>query len=213
MSTGSIDRVRSDLNAMREVLGLGPIWSMTDVRFGFALAGSGALFALFRWPGSPLAVPVPWATAPVLFTTVVWLGYMAIKSRTLPRREEARRREYQLGIVMIFCALIAYFGYGYWGRLIGLTQAQRGGVFIAFAGAATIIFAIAQPAPRRYPRTYSFACGIPLLALGLAIPLTRPEYVASLVGSIVFLAVGAGSLVMRHYVQAALAEENARVLD
>ena len=32
MSTGSIDRVQSDLNAMREALGLGPIWSMADVR-------------------------------------------------------------------------------------------------------------------------------------------------------------------------------------
>ena len=213
MSTGSIDRVQSDLNAMREVLGLGPIWSMTDVRFGFTLAGSCALLALFRWPGSPLSVPMPWAAVPVLATIAACIGYMVIKWRTLPRREAARRREYRFAVVAIVCFLTAYFGYQYWARHVGLTIAQQGGVLLAFVGTATIIFAIAQPAPRRYPRSYSFTCGLPLVLLGLALPLVPSGYSHSLIGLMGFTAFGVGSLVMRHYLQAALAEENARVLD
>ena len=108
---------------------------------------------------------------------------------------------------MSLCGLIAYFGYGYWGKLIGLTQAQRGGVFLAFAA-------------RRdgYSRdcstgTTPISCALldylwnTAARAGVALPLTRPEYVASLIGSLVFLAVGALAFVMRHYVQAALAEE------
>ena len=212
MSTGSIDRVQSDLNAMREVLGLGRIWSMADVRFGYALAGSWPL-ALFRWPGSPLAVSMPWAAVPILLMLSTWIVYVVIKSQTLPRREAVRRREYRFAIVAIACVLIAYFGYQHWARHVGLTIAQQGGVLLAFVGTATIIFAIAQPAPRRYPRSYSFTCGLPLVLLGLALPLVPSGYSHSLIGLMGFTAVGAVSLVMRHYVQAALAEENAHVLD
>ena len=101
---------------------------------------------------------------------------MVIKSQTLPRREAARRREYRFAIVAIACFLIAYFGYQYWARHVGLTIAQQGGVLLAFVGTATIIFAIAQPAPRRYPRSYSISCGLPLVLLGIALPLIPPEY-------------------------------------
>src|SRR5580698_7317607 len=132
MSTRSIDRVQSDLNTMREALGLGQIWSMTDVRFGYALAGSCALLALFRWPGSPLAVPMPWAAVPVLATIAACIGYMVLKSQTLPRREAARRREYRFAIVAVACVLIAYCGYQYWARHFGLTIAQQGGALLAF---------------------------------------------------------------------------------
>ena len=213
MSTGSIDRVQSDLNAMREALGLGPIWSMADVRFGYALAGSCALLALFRWPGSPLAVPMPWAALPILVTLPAWIVYMAIKSRTLPRREAARRREYRSLVVALLCTFIATIGFQYWATRVGLTTAQQGGVLLALLGSASIIFAIAQPAPARYPRSYSFACGVPLVLFGLAMPSAPREYWHVLIGLMGFTAVGAGSLVMRHFVQAALAEENARVLD
>src|SRR5580658_3464415 len=134
MSTGSVDRVQSDLNVMREALGLGPIWSMTDVRFGYALAGSCALLALFRWPGSPLAVSMPWAALPILVALPTWIVYMAIKARTLPRREAARRREYRYGAVANLCAVIAIIGYQYWGFQIGLTTAQQWGVLLTFVG-------------------------------------------------------------------------------
>ncbi|HEX4131838.1 MAG TPA: hypothetical protein VHZ24_17530 [Pirellulales bacterium] len=213
MSTGNIARVQADLHAMQQALGLGSMWSMTDVRFGYALAGACALLAALRWPGSPLAVAMPWAAVPLLMLLAIWIGYMAVKSRTLPYRELARRREYQFGILVMGCALLASLGYKYWSRLAGLTIPQSGGALLALLGAGTVIYGVAQPAPRRYPRSYCVACGLPTIMFGLALPLVGPEYTEALIGLMGLAAFGAGALAMRHQVLNRLAEEHARVLD
>lgn len=213
MSTGSIDRVQSDLNAMREVLGLDRIWGMADVRFGYALAGCCALFATVRWPGSPLMLPMPWAFAIVLVPLTAWMIYVAIKSRTLPPREEGRRREYRFGLILAVCVLFAFGGYAVWAGKIGLSIAQSWSVFVAILGAASVIMGIAQQRPYRYPRGYWFAGGFPLVVLGVAFPLVPPQYRDALYGVMCFAAIGSASLMMRRHVMAAMAEEHARVTD
>ena len=93
MSTGSIDRVQSDLNAMRDALGMGPIWNIADVRFGYALAASCAVGLVpLAWLARGGSDALGWVSNPADDTRLGSLhGSQVANAATA---QAVRRREY-----------------------------------------------------------------------------------------------------------------------
>jgi hypothetical protein len=213
MSQADLRRVQADLETMRDCLGLRIWWTKADVWLSALLAAACALFAAFRWPGSPLAIPMPWAAAPLYAAIAVILGFMAVKWRTLPPREASRKREYRHLLAAMACTLIATLGYQYWGRQAGLNYTQQAGALFTILGLACTGWALLAPTPLRYPRGYYFACGIPLAICGMAFPLLPQEYFHAAFGLMGFVGAAAQGLVMSRRIRQMEAEEQASVLD
>jgi hypothetical protein len=207
MSSSDLERVQSDLSAMRTFLGFGRIWTMADVAFCGALAAAFGVYAVLTWPGSPVEVAGRISSAPIFAAIAAYLGYMAIKSRRLPPREEPRRREYKSTLLAIVGAVPAAVGYAYWSAYVGMTGAQIGGSLLAIIGVTTIILGVSLPAPLRYPRSYFIVPALPLLLFGAIIPLAPPAYTHALIGIMGLASVGLASAVMHRHVRRGLAEE------
>lgn len=206
MSGGDLERVRSDLSAMRKILGLGLPWGLADVWFCGAASAAGGLYALLSWPGSPVEMKSPWAAAPLMGAIAAYLTYMPIKSRRLPPREESRRREYQSTLLALACAAPAIAAYVFWGKHIGMTGMQLRGSALALTGIAFLVVGVACP-PAQYPRGYFIVGAVPTIAFGLMIPLASPAYYHSLLGLLCLAGFGLTALVMHRHIGRSLAQE------
>lgn len=202
-SSGDWERVHSDLSTVRNALGLEQPWSTADVRFCGAISLAAGLYALLSWPGLPVQTGSFWAAAPLLGALGAFFVYMAVKQRSLPPREESRRREYRSTLVALAVALPAVAVYVLWGQRVGMTVMQLAGSLLALIGLAMLVIGIAQP-PLRYPRSYLIAGSLPLIAFGLALPLAPPAYHRSLIGLLGFVELGLEALIMHRHIQPVL---------
>jgi len=200
MSSSDLERVRSDLATVRNALGIGLPWSATDVWFCAAISAAGGLYAVLSWPNAPWEVASAWAAAPLAAALGVYLIYIAVKSRSLPPREEPRRREYKSTLIAFACLIPAAAVYGRWGKYVGMTNMQLVGSALALMGIAFLVVGIAQP-PARYPRSYLIVGAIPIIAFGLAIPIVQPPYYHSLIGLMGLVGLGLAAFVMHRHVR------------
>jgi hypothetical protein len=201
-----LTRVRADLAVMRQAIGIGPPWSMADIWFHAALAAAGGLYALVCWPGAPWEISKNLGGVPILGILGAYAVYMAIKARGLPPRQASRRSEYRSTLVAMACIVPATLIYVAWGRRVGLTRVQSGGVVMAIIGLGALVVGIAQPS-LRHPRVYYIAGAIPCVLFGLAIPLANPAYASSLIGLMDLSAVGAVAVVMYLHLRRQQADE------
>jgi phosphate/sulfate permease len=200
MSSSEFERVRSDLSTIREALGLDSLWSTIDVRFCGVASAAAGVYALLSWPDLPVGIAARWAAAPLLAVISAYLVYMAIKARSLPSREQSRRREYRSTLVALAVALPAVAVYLVWGKHAGMTGMQLRGSILALIGIAFLIVGIAQP-PLRYPRSYLIVGAIPLIAFGLAIPLAPQPYYQSLIGLLGLVELGMAAMIIHRHVR------------
>ncbi|HVA49437.1 MAG TPA: hypothetical protein VNH11_23930 [Pirellulales bacterium] len=200
MSSSDLERVRSDLSTMRNALGIGLLWSGTDVWFCAAISAAGGLHAALSWPNAPWEVTSAWAAAPLAATLGVYMIYIALKSRRLSPREEPRRREYRSTLVALACLIPAAGVYGRWGKYVGMTKMQLVGSAMALMGIALLVVGVAQP-PARYPRSYLIVGALPAIAFGLAIPIVQAPYYHSLIGLLGLVGLGLAAFVMHRHVR------------
>jgi len=213
MSQADLRRVQSDLDSMQLLLGLRVLWTMADVWLHLLLGAACGLFAAITWPGSPVAVPFPWAAAPIYLAIAVLVSYMAFKSRTLPRREEPRKREYQTILLGMGFAVVATLGYQSWSRQAGLGGTQAIGALFTIFGVGLIGWPLIAPAPHRYPRSYYFAAGIPGVVFGASFPFMEPSYRHVAIGLLGLSGAAAQALVIFLRIRQLQAEEETRVVD
>lgn len=204
--SGELERVRSDLSLMSQCLGLKCPWGMADVWFAAAAAAACGLYAACTWPGSPVAVPRGWAAVPIFASLAAYYAYMAVQSRRLPPREASRRREYRAGLIALACVVPLTLAYTFWGKRMGLTPSQLGGIVVAFIGAALFTVGIAFP-PLRYPRSYLLIGGAPLMAFGPVISLAPPEYRSALIGLMGLVALASAAIISYRHLRRQSAEE------
>jgi hypothetical protein len=200
MSSNDLKRVQADLSTMHSALGIGSPWSAADVWFCLAIAATAGLYALLCWPNATWEVHSSWAAAPLAATLIAYVLYIAAKSRTLPAREEPRRREYKSTLVAMAFVIPAAVGYAKWGQYVGMTTSQMVGCVLSLMGAAFFVIGVAAP-PVRYPRSYFIATAIPLMLFGLLIPVTPADYRHSLIGLMGLMAMALAAFITHRHVR------------
>ena len=213
MSQADLRRVQTDLASMQQVLGLRSMATKADVRLFAILAAASGLLALFRWPGSPVSVPFPWAAAPIYVAIALWMGFAIIKSRTLPPREEPRKRDYRTSLIMIGWTLILTLAYLAWSRRAGIGATQAPAAMFTLFGLSLIAWPLVTPPPHRYTLPYCWAAGIPFTIFGLTFPFIANDYRHVAIGLMGFFGAGASALVLARQIRQQAAEEGESVLD
>lgn len=210
MNENDIDRLQSDLAVMRGALGMDLAYSEADVRFLAAMSAAAGLYALFSWPGATFEVAAGWAAAPLLSAIVVYLAFMAVRSRTLPPREVCRRREYRSSLLATACVVPATLAAVAWSKQIGMTPIQLGASLLGFMGVAFLVIGIATP-PVRYPRSIFIGGAIPLVVFALLIPLAPPRYSHCLIGLMGLVECGLAAVIYHRGVRRHRQESGAHV--
>ncbi|HET6882554.1 MAG TPA: hypothetical protein VFI31_20475 [Pirellulales bacterium] len=200
MSSNDLERVRADLSTMRSALGIGLPWSVADVWFCLAIAATAGVYALLSWPNSAWEITSSWAAAPLAAALGPYVIYIAAKSRSLPPRDEPRRREYKSALVAMAFVIPAAVGYAKWGQYVGMTTSQMVGCVLFLMGAAFFVIGVAAP-PIRYPRSYFIAPAIPLMLFGLLIPVTPADYRHSLIGLMGLVAMALAAFITHRHVR------------
>jgi len=169
MSQTDLNRVRDDLDTMKQAAGIGLPFGREDVRMGIWLAVCGILISAWALLG-------PWEYRQVVFIPLGLAILVAARTAAAARRqrgsEPARWREHRLSLVGLLVILPIVFGYMRWERQLGLPREVVGAAAVFFTGAGLLVFAVADP-----KRRYVAGAAIPLMVTGLAIPLCTPSQV------------------------------------
>jgi hypothetical protein len=170
MGEAEIDRLRADIETIREAGGLDLPFGWEDVCLNLALVPCGVILAAAGALGPPEAGL--WAATPVLglLLGVVSLRY---RFRRSTGRSPARRREYDLmlGAGLLYGLLTGVFLE--WARNTGQPTGMAGGCATAMAGGLCAVLASTSPG-----RLYWSAPAVALIAEGLVYPLCSPPQLA-----------------------------------
>lgn len=169
MSEAEINRIRRDIEVIREAAGLGLPFGWEDVWLSLAVAPCGLLLsAVGAWGplGSARLAVLP------LLPIVVAAGVLRYRYRRSSGRSPVRRREYDLGLATgVLFALLAG-GYLVWARRIGQPTGLTGGLAVAMTGGLCAVLGATSPGRRS-----SYAAAVVLIAYGLIIPLSTPRQI------------------------------------
>jgi hypothetical protein len=174
MGEADIDRLRADIDTIREAGGLDLPFGWEDVSLNLALGPCGVILAATGALGPPEARP--WAAMPGL---VVSFGFVVLRYRfrRSTGRSQARRREYD---VMLWAGLLYGLLTGVflaWARSAGQPAEIVGACSTAMAGALCAVLASTSPG-----RRYWSAAAVALIAEGLVYPLCSPSQLAMAAG-------------------------------
>jgi hypothetical protein len=163
MSQADLNRVRTDLETMKQAAGVGLPFGWEDVRANTCCALCGSLIAAYAWLG-------PWEHRGLVLiplSLALLAGLRAAVSVRRRRAEQpARWREHRLaGMAVVLFAPLAV-GYMYWERRLGMPREMVGAASVFFVGVGVLTFAAINR-----DRLYYVGAALPLMAFGLAIPL------------------------------------------
>ncbi len=183
MSAGDLDRIKQDIEAIREAAGLELPFGREDVFINLALVPYAAYSALI----SALAPSRYFLPLFLIPTAGLMLSVVALRFRyrMSTGRSPVRRREYSLNLVMgaIYGALIG--GYLFWVKGRGEPITLALGFAIAMGGGICAILAMTGRG-----RQFYLAPAVTMLGLGLVIPFCSPLGV----GTAAFVALASNGL-------------------
>jgi hypothetical protein len=169
MGESQLDRIRGDLETIREAAGMSLPFGREDVWINLALVPCGVILAvagLFA-PLRSIALGVV-LTSPLILTAVIGLR---VRFRRSTGRSPIRRRGYTLALATGFL-VVSLAGYHLMlGKARGLPPLEVLGVAGSFTGAMLIVLGLASP------RRRSCLGGVPLLLYGLVLPFCSPQQV------------------------------------
>ena len=169
MSQEHLDRLRGDLEIVRNAAGLELPFGRNDVRTNLWVAACGAMIAVW----SALA---PWefreAIAVPLGLAVLGAVWSARRAQQNRAAKPACWREHRLGILAVCLILPLVIAYQQWEQRLGMPREMVGAAAVFFVGVAALVVALID---RR--RVSYLAAAVPLMAFGLAIPLLTPGQV------------------------------------
>lgn len=163
MSQDHLDRIRGDLETLRQAAALDLPFGRDDVRTNLWVAACGVLIALasalnpwgFR---GFFAVPLALAIA-----GAIWSARRAHQNRAV---HPAPWREHRLGILALLIILPLVVIYMQWEKHVGIAREMVGAAAVFFVGVAMLLFALTDR------RRFSYLAGaVSLMAFGLAVPL------------------------------------------
>jgi len=169
MSHEPLDRIRGDLETLRQAAGLELPFGRDDVHTNLWAAACGALVAL--WTGL-----APWEyrglIALPLLAAVAGCLWMARRAHQNRAAKPAPWREHRRGILVVLVVLPAVALYIQWEKRMGLPREMAGAAAVFFVGLAALLVALGD---RR--RISYLGAALPLMAFGLAIPLLERSQV------------------------------------
>jgi hypothetical protein len=184
MGGPEIERIRRDLDVMREAAGLELPFGWEDVWLSLALVPCGlVLSGLGAW--GPLS-SARLGVLPLL-GVVAALGVLRYRYRRRSGRSQVRRREYDLGLVAGTLLALLAGGFLAWARRLGQPTEVMGGLAVAMAGGLCVVLGATGPGRRS-----CFVAAAVLLAYGLVIPFCTPQQVV-IGGGAAVMAVGLGA--------------------
>ena len=187
MSNADLDRLRNDIESIREVAGLGLPFGWEDVALSLALAPCGVALALVG-----AFAPQGYARLGLLPALGVVLAGVSlrIRFRRGTGRSPARRREYTLGLAagLLYGTLAG--AYLAWARSVGEPTRMTEALAVSLAGGLCAVLAMTGPGRRSL-----FAAAATLIAYGLVLPFCSPRQVVVAGGVAVALAGLAGAAI------------------
>lgn len=191
MSQAHLDRVRDDLQTMRNAAGL-------DLPFGRFDALSNVWVGICGLLVMLCGLLVPWeyrgaVSVPICLAVAggAWAGMRAKRDRAA---RPASWREHKLGLVAALVVTPLAYGYIRWERHLGMPREMVGGAAVFFVGVGVLLVAITDPR-----RLYYVGGGLALMAAGAAIPTLAPAQVIAACG--LSMAVGCFSAAAVQYAQ------------
>jgi hypothetical protein len=180
MSETEMDRIRKDLETIREAAGLGLPFGWEDVWLSLALVPCGLVLSAVGALG-----PLSSARLAAVPTVGAALAAVALRFRyrRFSGRSPVRRKEYDLGLMAgLLCALTAG-GYLAYARHLGQPTHVTGGLAVAMSGALCAVLGATSPGRRS-----CFVAAAVLFAYGLVIPVCTPRQVIIAGGAAVAVA-------------------------
>jgi hypothetical protein len=201
MQANALDRVREDLATINAAMGRELPFGTGDVRFYTALAATSGLFAISHTLGAQHGWQLLFAGLPVMLTFMAYLAYLARNSHHRASVELTRRKEYRKTLQILLPIVLAALVGRFWAARAGMSHLQFGGAILVVTGIIFATIGAYGPRPARYPRSYWFACAMPLIVCGLWIPFcthSQALFAVSCMGAALFGTVGA---VMQYHVR------------
>jgi len=161
MSVSEIDRVKEDIEVIKEAAGLELPFGWEDVWLSIYLIPVGVWLAI--WGFLPYQLSRIWRVLPVSILAIVYV-FLRIKYRRSTGRAPVRRRGYS--IVLFLTPVLGLCGFGY---LVWVIRSGHDFVFAVggmwfVAGLILLIFAFAQPG-----RLFYLGWAIPMILCGITI--------------------------------------------
>ena len=191
MTERSLDQLRADVTTLQHVVG-GPLpFGRGDVWLSILLLPAGAVLAI----GAPL---VPWNHVLWLLIPLglVMCGHLMLRwrFRRPTGRSPLRRREYTLALIMLAIFLPATLAFLWlWAPRIGLANEAAGSAALIFVGLMTLSWTIMDAR-----RLSSLGAAVPLIVLGILVPLTEPLTFVVCIGVALMFAGAAMAAIMHH---------------
>ena len=172
MSQEHFDRLRGDLEIVKNAAGLELPFGRDDIRTNLWVAGCGAMIIVW----SALA---PWEFRGVVAVPLVLAVLGAVWSARRAQQDRAAKpapwREHRMGILAVCIILPMVAVYMQWEKRLGMPREMVGAAAVFFVGVAALAVALTD---RR--RVSYLAAGVSLMAFGLAIPLlTRNQVIVA----------------------------------
>ena len=188
MSVNELERVKSDLEIIKEATGLELPFGWDSVLVSLILFPATGAWWLLYWFISDRPSRF-WMAVPIAVLAVA-MGHLRFKYRQSTGRSAVKRREYGLQFYeMIVVGAIAA-GYFLWARQAGLNIAYVGGGIILIGGALDIFRAFGTRG-----RLYYLGLDIPVMLFGFSLLIWTTPAIIIINGSIAFflggLAMGA----------------------
>jgi hypothetical protein len=175
MSETEIDRIRRDIDVIREAAGLGLPFGWEDVWLSLAAIPCGlVLSAVGAW--GPLN-SARLAAIPTLGILVAAAG-LRFRYRRSSGRSPVRRKEYDLGLVAALLYALIAGGFLAWARHLGQPMQVTGGMALAMTGGLCAMLGATASGRRSY-----FVAAAILIAFGLVIPVSTPRQVIIAAGA------------------------------
>ena len=170
MGQAEINRIREDLETIREAAGMGLPFGWEDVWLNLALVPCGLIESAAEVFGPPERRML--MAMPALGVVVAAVG-LRYRFRKSTGRSPVRRREYDLALRagLLYAVLAGVFLA--WAKSSGQPIQMMGGVATAMAGGLCAVLATTSPG-----RRYWSAAAVVLIAYGLVQPLCSPRQLA-----------------------------------
>jgi hypothetical protein len=189
MSESNLDRVREDLAAMRQALGLRPPFEREYVWLSLSLGLVGiAIAALTAWTDISARPATPgstahWAYIALIVTPVfLVLAVMSVIARRRKGEAPLAWRDLRVSWVVAAIALPLYLGFISWAGRTGLSAAALTAATLFLAGLFSLMAAI----PDR-SRWYTLGWAVSTLLAGVCAPVASYENAGLVVGGWLFL--------------------------
>ena len=201
METKEFERVKADIEIIKEAAGLELPFGWEDVWLSVYLIPVGVWLAIWRF--LPFQLSRLWRILPVAVIVIVFV-LLRIKYRRSTGRSPVRRRMYSVGLLA--CPIVGLCGFGY---LVWVIRSGRDFVFAVggmwfFAGIMLLIFAFAERG-----RLFYLGWAIPIMLCGIAITIWPELNMLEMNVGIVLIAASSATAAIQAYQLKRSARKNA----